>query len=343
MKSTATLALVLTAAPLAVAQTASGPQPTTNDLEFPNQLNFAISLVIWFVSFIILLSPKKPAVLKQSPVLVNILWYWFAQWLCFTLVWLLVVLGRDNETSTLLFSDLQSMLTIGFSIGFLMGRDYLTKKGQVIGSLVLVFTAFLIFDVGTSLPHTQSAGAAISTLQSWRLAPSQVLSVVADAFLAVAFLFRYGAAAVPIILACIAYASLQHPAYQALVSPTGTVNVRLALVAGKAFLGSAFYATFFQPPANYDPIILPIPASTKVGPILRGGFAYLFGLALVFVGLSFFNGARWLPDIRTTGLWLLGLLGSAGVGEVLKLPIAKLLDRLSGNGGGGIGSGNQHE
>lgn len=310
---------------LAAAQ--AGPvAPLSPQLEFANELNLVVSIAVWAIAFFVLLLPKerKPATLRANPFLVNILWYWFAQWLCLILNWLLLVFRVEDLTWILLLADLQSLLAIGFSISFLMGSNYPAYRGRVIGSLVLLFTVFLIFDVGTGL-HVRNIGSPASLLQNWRLAPSQVLSVVADGFLALAFLFRYGTSALPIILACIAYAALQHPAYQSLVTPAERANARLVLAVGKVFLGSTFCATFFQRAANYDPIKLPIPDSVEVGPVLQSGVKYLIGFVTTCVVFSYFTPSPWLPQIRRAGLTLLGLIVSAIIAQLVRKPIAKLL------------------
>jgi len=300
-----------------------------NDIEFASLLNFVSAagiLLIGIATFVF-----QSSGLLQLRFMKHAFGFWLGQWFSFTLVWMIEAWGHfHNKTVDLVFSDVQSMLALGLCWSLFRGEEYQWQKP--VGFLSLGTLVVVLYDTFFALVIVPLSNGDPTFLRYW-IAPSEVLSAVAFCLLAAVFLLRYGKVALPFSIASLLYAVVQRPAYEAVfVAPEGSQSIRLALAAGKAFVGCTFYAVIFHEAGHYKPIKIEHPSTPNfdfVGFIVRAvGTLLILSLCGTIAAWTFGPPDAW-HLLWSAAAWLFGVLT---VDAVLSVAIQRIKAKRTPNG-----------
>lgn len=255
-------------------------------LTFSNWLNLLVALSV----FLIGLSLFAHRRLKDNRFLRMALTLWLAQWLVFMLIWARIIAVAESSDYLLLgLGDMQSLLAIGFALGFIMGEDLPNTWTKLLLRLAMAYVLLLVVNVVFGLAISRSGGPLTDVLLRQWVPIAQVLSLIADCSLGIAFLLRYGRRGLVMMVACVFYATLQSPTYDSLFGSAQAVpETRVALAAGKVVLAAVFYWLFLEPAANYRRIRVTLPHPPPfdwTAVIRRCGGTLLIGL--VATGIAF--------------------------------------------------------
>jgi hypothetical protein len=296
-----------------------------NAIRLGNWLNLLVASSVFAMGLYYLF---RSTLLKKKSFLKGVLIFWLGQWLMFVLSWSLIIFIYPGKNGYLLLilSDLQSILAIGFSIALLFGEEFKQRWWTIVRSLVTTYVLLLLINALASLAALAGGSnfsqAFLELFEGRWIATGQVLSLVADCMLGLAFVLRFGWLGLYMLAACVFYATLQSPIYGVLFGSGSAfpIYVTLALAFGKALLGAIFYWLFFEQAASYGRVtipLLPAPGMDWRGFARRGGT--LLGLALVVAGIAFYfhRSAASSPLLVTVRVLLVGMLAYASLAITL--------------------------
>ncbi|SRR6266700_2122878 len=182
--------------------------------------------------------------------------FWTLQWFVAICVWGIFKSCGTRSIAVLAVDDLFVVSTIGFFWAYQKAETFRLEIAAK--KLALLYGSLLLWN----LVLGPLAGDQLRLRQLWIL-PSQVVSVLGMAMVAVTFWQRYGIRALPLSGIVIPlYAFLQRPTYASLFLekvPDDAIWM-FALAAAKLMYGLVFYTLFFSPAEQYAPVTVEIPS-----------------------------------------------------------------------------------
>lgn len=190
------------------------------NLPDPKLLNLWISMVILVIGFFFLFDQRGPRKALGPACMKWAFSIWLAYWALAVIVYFLFQYYRDSPDWLKLFAlDFRSVLLIAFSVVYMLGDDLLpTENGRK--NLQLVFKlAQMIFGILAVCFIFALGGERLGARQEMipatiQVAPSVLLSGIANLLMGWAFMVRYGSlTALVLLFLTFFYALAQLPAY----------------------------------------------------------------------------------------------------------------------------------
>jgi len=214
-------------------------------------LNLIVSTVV-VVAGIILFRFRTPAVFGKYPYTRVAFGFWVFQWIGFMFIFATFDAVSGLWLGGLLaLVDLQSICALGFFFVFFKGNEFRWRVSVLdlgfIYAFVLVWNLAFLTAANASRPS-----------DVWRrvwIFPSEVLSALALASIALVFILRYRWSATSFAFIVFLYIILQRPIYWAKFVDQHSAPIWVtALSLGKLCLGFLFYTMFFLDAKNYGPL-----------------------------------------------------------------------------------------
>jgi hypothetical protein len=182
--------------------------------------------------------------------------FWTLQWFVAICVWAVYRSNGSQSIAVLAVVDLFVVSTVGFFWAYQKAETFELETAAK--KLALLYGCLLLWNVVIgSFADDQER-----LRQLWIL-PSETVSVLGMAMVAVTFWQRYGIRALPLSGIVIpVYAFLQRPTYSSLFLekvPDDAIWM-FALAAAKLMYGLVFYTLFFSPAEQYAPVTLQLPS-----------------------------------------------------------------------------------